>query len=153
MNEEMLKHVPMKASDRDEKSPVWDMSQERQFIENLLSQRFNYFLLFYSITIAGFVNSKNLFYAQAILTFGAVIVFLFASVLQRSQQKLDIILTDLFKDESHPAKIIDDLAGGSKGSKRRIIGYWIPLICSWTLIIGAIVHLCYIICTFNCQSI
>jgi hypothetical protein len=151
MNDELIKHKPIKAIDRDEKSPVWDMSQERQFIENLLSQRFNYFLLFYSISVAGFVNAKSEFYAQIILTLGAIITFLFASVLQRSQQKLDIILSDLFKDDSHPAKIIDELAGGSKGSKRRIIGYWIPLICSWTLIAGAIFHFCYMIYEMKCK--
>ncbi|RPH29904.1 MAG: hypothetical protein EHM93_16640 [Bacteroidales bacterium] len=143
MNKKLIKHKQMKASERDEKSPVWDMSQERAFIENLLSQRFNYFLLFYSIVIAGFVKTTNLVYAQLILTLGAIITILFALVLERSQQKLDIILKDLFEDDSHPAKIVDDLAGGC--SRRRIIGIWIPKICYWTLVIGAIAHLVFII--------
>jgi hypothetical protein len=138
-------HEPIKAAIRDRKSPVWDMSQERAFLENLLSQRFNYFLLFYSITVAGFVNAKNVIYAQIILTLGSVITYLFASVLRRSQQKLDIILDDLFKEDSHPAKIIDDLAKGCIGSKRRIIGVVIPTICYLTLFIGALLNLVYLI--------
>jgi WD40 repeat protein len=34
-------HKPIPASIRDSTSPVWDMSQERAFIETLLNQRFN----------------------------------------------------------------------------------------------------------------
>ncbi len=148
MDKKTINHKSMNASFRNDKPPVWDMSQERAFTENLLCQRFNYFILFYSITIAGFVNVRNQIHAQIILTIGTIITVLFASVLKRSQQKLDIILilNDLFKDETHPAKIIDEIAGGSEGSKRRIIGIWIPAICYWTLIIGSIVHFCYIIC-------
>jgi hypothetical protein len=117
------------------------MSQERAFLENLLSQRFNYFLLFYSITVAGFVNAKNVIYAQIVLTSGALIVSLLACVLLRSQQKLNHILKDdLFKDISHPAKIIDDLAAGKVGSKRNYIGIVIPIICSTILILGSIIH-------------
>jgi hypothetical protein len=102
--------------------------------------------LFYSITVAGFVNAKNVIYAQIVLTFGALIVSLLALVLRRSQQKLNHILDDdLFKDKSHPAKIIDDLAVGKIGSKRGYIGIVIPTICSLILIIGAIIHLVYII--------
>jgi hypothetical protein len=143
MEDTSNKHEPKIVADRNLHSSSWDMSQERAFIENLLSQRFNYFMLFYSITIAGFVGAKNPIYAQIILTIGAIITALFASVLKRSQQKLDIILEDLFNDENHPAKIIDKIAGGSKGSRRRYIGVLIPTICYWTLTIGAIVHFCY----------
>ena len=125
---------------------TWDMSQERAFIENLLSQRFNYFILFYSITISGFINTDRLIYAQLILIIGSIISVLFACVLKRSQQKLDIILKELFKDKNHPAKIIDDMAKGTGGSRRRLVGVWIPFICCLTLIIASVVHLCYILC-------
>lgn len=125
----------------------WTMSQEREFIENLLSQRFNFFLVFYSIIIAGLVTVKNEIYVQIILMLGAIIITLLASVLKRSQQKLDLILEELFKDEKHPAKISDDLAG-SGGSRRKLIGIWIPAICYLTLIIGAVVNFIFIICSF-----
>jgi len=149
MDDNLAKHEQISASDRDKTSPVWDMSQERAFTENLLSQRFNYFLVFYSITVAGFINAKNPIFAQIIITIGGLIIFLLALVLKRSQRKLDLILEDLFKDNSHPAKIVDMQAG--KGSARRIIGIWIPTICYLSLVIGAIVHLCYICCLCQCK--
>ena len=106
----------------------WNMSQERAFTENLLCQRFNYFIVFYSIIVAGFINTPNKIYAQLILTLGTVITVLFASVLNRTQKKLDALLEEIFKDDSHPATIADKKVGGSSGSRRRIIGFWIPTI-------------------------
>lgn len=153
MAKDQHSHDPIPANKRDKMSPVWDMSQERAFIENLLGHRFNYFLIFFSVVVAGFVNSKNPLYGQFILTLGAVITTLLASVLRRSQQKLDLILADLFMDSTHPAKIIDDRAGGPSGSRRKLIGRTIPSICSWTLIVGAVVHLAYLICLYWNQLI
>jgi hypothetical protein len=144
MGKSKKKHKTITANVRHLNALVWDMSQERAFIENLLSQRFNYFILFYSIIVAGFVSTNNIIYCQIILTLGAVITFLFARVLRRSQQKLDLILGYLFKDDLHPAKIIDDRAIGCIGSKRKIIGIVIPTICYLTLSIGALLYLIYI---------
>jgi hypothetical protein len=142
-------HYDLLTKDRDEKSPVWDMSQERAFIENLLCQRFNFFLIFFSLTIAGFVNSDNKLYAELILIFGAIILFMLALTLERSQLKLDIILNqDLYPDPNHPATIINNAAGPS-GTKRRIIGVWIPRFCVSILFISAIAHLIYMICNIN----
>jgi len=95
MTNEYANHTPLDAQFRDTTSPVWDMSQERMFIENLLSQRFNYFLIFFSLCVAGFANAKNSIYAEIILILGAVIITLFAMVLKRSQQKLDLIFKNL----------------------------------------------------------
>jgi len=134
-------HPKQTATERDKSSPVWDMSQERAFIENLLGQRFNFFLIFFSLVIAGSVNAKTQTQLQIILGIGSVICFLFAAVLGRSQEKLDIILADLFTDESHPATIIDGRAKPC-GSRRRIIGIWIPRLCCAILIIGFILSLC-----------
>jgi hypothetical protein len=70
-----------------------------------------------------------------------------ALTLQRSQQKLDIILNnDLYPDPNHPATIINDAAGPS-GTKRRIIGIWIPWLCVSILFFAAIAHLIYMICS------
>lgn len=60
------KHFPLSAELRDKTSPVWDMSQERAFIENLLGQRFNFFLVFFSLTVAGSVNAKAQIHLQII---------------------------------------------------------------------------------------
>jgi hypothetical protein len=130
-------HEPMDAARRDEASPVWDMSQERVFIENLLSQRFSFFLVVFSIVMAGAINSKVQLHLQVVLTLGAVVTTLFAAVLGRSQEKLDLILADLFSDPSHPAAIIDRRAKKG-GSRRRLLGVWIPRFCCAVLILGAV---------------
>ncbi len=131
------KHNGIPASKRDGDSPVWDMSQERAFIENLLGQRFNFFLIFFSLVVAGALNAKSQLHFQIVLTIGGIICGLFAQVLARSQQKLDLILDDLFQDSTHPARIIDDRAKPKRG-KRKIIGILIPQICVSVLVMGAI---------------
>jgi disulfide bond formation protein DsbB len=130
-------HLPIDAETRDKSSPVWDMSQERVFIENLLNQRFSFFLVVFSLVLAGAINSKIQLHLQIVLTLGAIVTSLFAAVLGRSQDKLDLILADLFQDPTHPATIIDSRARKG-GSRRRLIGVWIPRICSAVLIAGAV---------------
>lgn len=84
--EDLKNHNTIKASERDRLSPVWDMSQERMFIENLLCQRFNYFLIFFSLTIAGFSNAKNEWIGETMLILGAVIITMLANVLRWNQK-------------------------------------------------------------------
>ncbi len=134
-------HPKQTATDRDKASPVWDMSQERAFIESLLGQRFNFFLVIFSLVMAGALNAKAQIHLQIVLGIGAIVCSLFASVLTRSQEKLDLILEDLFSDESHPATIINKRSKNG-GSRRRVVGIWIPRICSGVLIIGFVLSLC-----------
>lgn len=114
---------------------TWDMSQERAFIENLLSQRFNFFMVFFTVVIAGAVSAKSQVHLQILLGIGAAIGFLLSSTLGRSQEKLDLILKHLFEDKSHPATIINRRAK-AWGSRRGLIGIWIPRICSALLLVG-----------------
>jgi len=86
------------------------MSQEREFIETILNQRFNYLIVFFSIVIAGAFSTENQFHLQLILTIGAVFSYLFYMTLQRSRVKLDLLLNELKSDEYHPVRIIDDKA-------------------------------------------
>jgi len=139
--DEALVHAKQSAANRDKASPVWDMSQERAFIESLLTQRFNFFLVLFSIVIAGSVNAKTQVQLRIILGIGTVVGVLFASVLGRSQEKLDLILNDLFTDDSHPATIIDKKAKKS-GSRRRLIGVWIPRLCCAVLIVLFALAIC-----------
>ena len=111
------------------------MSQERAFIETLLGQRFNFFLVFFSLVIAGAINAKSQFHFQVVLTIGAIISCLLARVLARTQQKLDLIITDLFTDSRHPIAVIDVRCG--PGSVRGIIGFTIPRISCAVLALGA----------------
>lgn len=123
-------------NNQDRTTPRWDMSQERAFLENLLGQRFNFLLVFFSIVVAGAVQARELPVLQAlVLTLGTFILLCLLLVIGRAQQKLDIILGLLFQNANHPAKISNDLASG--GSKRRLIGYVVPRICFCTLAIWA----------------
>jgi len=130
-------HATINAAMRDKTSPVWDMSQERVFIENLLNQRFNFFLVVFSVVLAGSINSKAQLQMQIILSIGAIITCLLSTVLGRSQEKLDLVLADLFSDPSHPAAIINKRAKEG-GRRRRLVGKWIPRLCCAILIIGAV---------------
>jgi len=133
-------HEPISAADRDKVGPVWDMSQERAFLENLLVQRFNFFLVFFSIVMAGSVNAKTQPQLEIVWGIGSIICVLFALVLTRSQEKLDLILQDLFTDPSHPATIIDQRSSKG-GSRRRVLGIWIPRLCCCILIVGFVLSL------------
>ena len=119
--------------DNDMKKPSgvsrqWDMSQERMFIENLLNQRFNFFLIIFSAVIAGAMNAKTLIQFRFVLVIGSVITTLIGITLERSQEKLDIIINELFKEASHPVTVVDKLSRRG-GTKRRILGILIPRIC------------------------
>jgi len=87
------------------------------------------------------MNARSQPDSQIMLTVGAVIYLLMALVLTRSQQKVDLVLSDLFSDPSHPAKIIDDRASKWRsfgiGTVRRIFGYGVLWLCCVALIIGA----------------
>ena len=128
-------HKPLSAADRDKTSPVWDMSQERVFIEQVLNQRFNFFLVVFSLVIAGAINSKQQVHLQIILMIGLALELSLASLLARSQEKLDLILDDLCSDPSHPIAIINSRAR-PKGSRRRLVGIWIPRACCGILMLA-----------------
>jgi hypothetical protein len=94
----------------DEKTPIWDMSQERAFMGNLLGQRFNFFLVFFSLVIAGALNTKSMLHLQIVLGIGSTICWLILPTLLRAQQKLDLSLEELFKNPTHPATVLNSLA-------------------------------------------
>lgn len=128
----------------------WNMSMEREYMENLLGQRFNFYLLFVSLTVVGFATTNNKLYGQLILLIGSVVAWMLTYVLLRSQDKLDCILDVLFRNDSHPVTIIDQMVGGH--SRRGLIGKWIPLVCSIFLTLGFLVHLCYFVSQWYCKG-
>lgn len=95
----------------------------------------------FSIVSAGVVgtakidtNNVNLIASAVILLVGGVICWLMKSVLQRTQEKLDIILDQLLPNDP-PMKITDSKAKKG-GSRRRYIGDLIPTLCCWILTIA-----------------
>lgn len=125
MKPEFENHLPIDAATRDKTSPVWDMSQERVFMETLLNQRFNFLTVLFCFSLAGALNAKSQIHFQWLLFVGAVCCAAFSTVLERAQRKLDIILDDLNSDASHPVAIVNKRIG-SGGSRRRLVGIWMP---------------------------
>lgn len=130
--------------------PPWDLSQEREFIENLLCQRFNFLLLFYSLVVAGAVATQSQTNFSIILTLGALICTLVSLPIARAQHKLELILKHIrLRDRHHPSCLTDEWVDDVtevpwlfraivRRSTRTMIGYWIPLLCSASLWIGAV---------------
>ncbi|MBX9751495.1 MAG: hypothetical protein K5Q68_18045 [Roseococcus sp.] len=118
-------------------SPRWDISQERAFIENLLGQRFNFFMAFFSLVIGGAISTREIIVFQIpILWVGLLICTLIMLTLFRTQKKLNIILSIIERDASHPVTVTTSLAGG--WSVRRIVGYYIPAICVTLLLVASL---------------
>lgn len=127
------------------RSPSWDGSQERMFIENILNQRFNFLLVFVGLVVSGAINARdNKLLQLAVLLFGTVVSFLLSWAIFRAHQKLDVILKTLYSDTTHPAAMVNKAVCGC--SARWIIGWGIPFLCSAFLLIGAIV---LIVCAFS----
>ncbi len=133
-----------------ELTDAWDMSQERAFIENLLCQRFNFLLVFYSLVVAGAFATNSQVNFNIALTLGAFICTLLSFPIARSQHKLDLILKHIWTTQGeHPSKKANDWACDLTGvpwlmrymvrsSRRGMVGYWVPLFCWVSLWIGAI---------------
>src|SRR5436309_3571616 len=92
----------------------WDMNQERQFIENLLSQRFNFFLIVFTVILAGAATANTQTKQTAILVLGFFLCLLIALTVYRIYAKLDEILKVLHEKKSHPVAIISEKIKGRR---------------------------------------
>lgn len=123
----------------DYRSPHWDISQERVFMETLLNQRFNFFLLFFSIVLAGAINARSDIYISAtVCTVGLVICCLVRQAIDRASHKLDLIFQELSSDPYHPYTYID-IKAGRRGTKRHIIYRRVPTFCISILLFSSII--------------
>ena len=75
---------------RDKTSPVWDMSQERMLTEQIVGLRFNFFLVFISVVVAGAVNAKVQWHLLLVLIIGAIISFVLTLALYRTSGRLGV---------------------------------------------------------------
>lgn len=131
------------------------LDNERYHMENLINSRFNFLLLLVSAILILFVSTKNEIILTVIIIISTVIAILFSITIARAHAKF-IELFNLTIDElnnkrfdQHPAKIVDDLVNEKYkntfflgGSKKNLIGYWIPMIISFFLILLSIIYLC-----------
>jgi hypothetical protein len=120
----------------------WDLSQERVFIENLFCQRFNFFIVIFSLVIAGAAGANTQPKLDAILWVGLVLCTLVALTVYRIYVKLIWVLRSLHKIPEHPVAqsgvYVKQLGARGLFGVNAIIGIIIPLICCSTLLAGAI---------------
>lgn len=85
-------------------NPSRTLDQEREYIEGLLNDRFNYYLVFASLLLlATFGNNSLTDEVRAILLLaGALVSGLIAYTVGRTRHLLEVLLNRLRADESHP---------------------------------------------------
>jgi hypothetical protein len=120
----------------------WDLSQERVFMENLFCQRFNFFIVIFSLVIAGAASANTQPKLDAILWVGFALCTLVALTLYRNYVKLIWVLKSLHQIPQHPVaqggEYARHLGLRSLFGVQAIIGIIIPLICCSVLLVGAI---------------
>ena len=120
------------AETRDQTSPVWDMSQERSFLESMLNQRVTFLLVFFSLIMAGSLQAKTPTQLRVIFGLGFIMSTCLLMPILRAQQKVDLIITELYKDPTHPVTQINESANKQSFwklrliSMRRVVGYVVP---------------------------
>lgn len=135
-----LKSFRLNTTD-DRATPVWDMSQERVFMETLMNQRFNFFLVFIGLILNAAVNSQDDTYFRGILVLGSVIALLLTWPIFRAHRKLDTIFLLLKKDVLHPLAFVDSQHKGG-WSARWLLGWGIPGLAAFILVVLAVAAIC-----------
>jgi hypothetical protein len=124
-----------------QRSDTWHLSDEREFIENVLYQRVNFFIVFYSLILTSAVGARQQLQLTIILILGAIVCTLLTVSIYLVQQKLDILIRLVRADGNHPARTVYDKINRlkwlhDKGVDRKLICYMVPGICSLSLLVG-----------------
>lgn len=124
----------------------WNLSHEREFMENLFVGRFNYYLLIFSIfTTAGFANTI-INQKYVVFYFGTLLLLACWIPLFRGYKKHDMILKIIFQEKSnHPTNIIENIMGlyGFKHFFKisKWMGIYIPALCIiFLLVVGILLQ-------------
>jgi len=111
----------------------WDINQERMFVENLLAQRFNFFLIIFSLFLGGAASANSQLKLQLLLFCGLVLCLLTWATVYRIYVKVDITLRMCYE---HDDRFLQEIARRTKQqgaagfiAVNSLIGIWIPLIC------------------------
>jgi hypothetical protein len=124
----------------------WNLSSERQFMENLFCQRFNFLLVGFSLVVTAAASANTQTKLVAVLGVGALITVLTSFSIWRAYEKLVIVFTMLYRLEDHPLTMVGAEHDARPAFRRvfrvnPLLGRWIPLICSLTLLIGFVMSL------------
>jgi hypothetical protein len=114
----------------------WTYAQEREFLENLVYQRVNYFLVLFGLVVAGASAATSLVLFKCVLWFGTVILSLLGVAIAGVQWKLDFVLDVLFEHPEHPITVVS--AAARHGRLRGLVGYVIPVVCCAAILLAAI---------------
>ncbi|WP_152052064.1 hypothetical protein [Tautonia marina] len=98
------------------KDSDWSLSQEREFMENLVSQRFYFYFVIYSFVIIGAFAADTKWKALSILISGFIFTYFVLVTIARADYKLDQILRLLHRTPNHPVRVSGLLAEGIKPS-------------------------------------
>jgi hypothetical protein len=111
----------------------WDINQERMFMENLLAQRFNFFLVTFSLFLGGAASANSQLKLQLLLLCGLILCLLMWATVYRIYIKVDITLKMCYE---HEDQFLQEIARRTKqqGSVafigvNSLVGIWIPLTC------------------------
>jgi hypothetical protein len=124
----------------------WSMSDEREFMENLLCQRFNFFLVLFSLFLAAATGCQNQETALLVLASGTVVCVMVWLTIYRAHLKHHWIMNAKIYVGDHPANVVNramKLKPGGKSlfSVSRWMGVYIPITCCGILATAAILVL------------
>lgn len=121
----------------------WNLSKEREFMENLYVGRFNYFLVVFSLfAMAGFANNFKSF-KSIVFYAGVILLFMVWLLLYRGYKKHDRIMRLIFSDmKDHPAHKLQKLMKieGYKPKYKvsKLMGIYIPWFCIIFLLLSGV---------------
>ena len=120
----------------------WDFNNEREFIENLFCQRFNFLLVIYSLFITAAASTSSQKIMTTVLLLGTLLTLLVSLTIWRAYVKLIINLKILHKMPTHAFQFIqketEALGWRALFGVNSIIGFWAPVFCTATLALGTV---------------
>ena len=82
---------------------AWTWSEEREFVENVINQRFNFLLVLFAFILTAATQVNSEFQLQVLLWLGVLTVVPVSVTIAAASSALEGIFRELFKDASHPA--------------------------------------------------
>ena len=123
----------------------WSYFSEREFVENLVCQRFNYFIIAFSLFITAAATVNKPISLGIILGLGIIVLLAIWLTIIHSYIWLDIVFKILHNlpQKNHLFEVIriEHLTRIRHTSVNKWIGIFIPLFCLLTLIAGFILVL------------
>ena len=123
----------------------WTMSDERQFFENLYTQRVNLYIIIFSAVVTGILTAKAKEDKIIVFSIGIYLVMIAGISLFRACHKLILILQILHSADDHPVKHVGELAREKPWpfsfAVNHLTGIWMPLLSFTVLIVWFVVYL------------